>query len=257
MPLCGSRNCGCAITSDTLQISGSGTETSPWQIDLVGVVATSNTELFEASGTWIKPVGLAFIIVELVGGGGGSGGAALTGAAQASAGGGGGGGGYARKMILASALGATEAVTIGAGGAAGAAAAGTGGTGGTTSFGSHCSATGGTGGTGGNAAATPAPTGANGGSPGTGTNGDINIQGENGHGTFLFPGRMRRAIGGASQLGNAADDNTNASGAPGAAGHLYGGGASGAFNAQNQATNQAGAVGAAGVVIVQEFLTGA
>ena len=36
MGLCGSQNCNCAIQSDSLDITGSGTANSPWQIELAG-----------------------------------------------------------------------------------------------------------------------------------------------------------------------------------------------------------------------------
>lgn len=69
-------------------------------------------QAFTASGTWTKPSGIsadALVSVEMWGGGGG-GGANATG-------GGGGGGAYARRILKASQLGATETVTIGAAGA--------------------------------------------------------------------------------------------------------------------------------------------
>jgi len=61
---------------------------------------------FDASGTWTKPTDAGIVIVEMIGAGGGG-----------SARYGGGGGGYVRRIVPASALQATETVTIGAGGA--------------------------------------------------------------------------------------------------------------------------------------------
>lgn len=79
---------------------------------------------FTASGTWTKPSGANFVLVELWGpGGGGGGGSAITDTAapNTSRGGGGGGGGfYIKKLYAAAELGATEAVTVGAGGVGGA-----------------------------------------------------------------------------------------------------------------------------------------
>lgn len=101
--------------------------------------------------------GLYAIEVELVGGGGGSGYAATTTAGKISWGMGGTGGGYIRTMILASSLGSSETITIGAGGIAGNVTVKDGGNGGNTSFGSICSALGGSGG-GDQAAHTPGGT---------------------------------------------------------------------------------------------------
>lgn len=101
-------------------------------------------QTFTADGTWTKPVGARFVMVELIsaGGGGGSGrrGAALT---ARAGGGGGGGGGFIVRFFPATAVGVTETVTVGAGGigATGITVDSTngiyGGAGGYTSFGSH------------------------------------------------------------------------------------------------------------------------
>jgi len=77
-----------------------------WEV--VGVKAV--IEDFAASGTWTKRYGATLVLVELLGGG--QGGARGSTNAQ-----GGGGGSYLQRFVLASDLGATEAVTIGAGSA--------------------------------------------------------------------------------------------------------------------------------------------
>lgn len=103
-----------------------------------GVIADIQT--FTASGTWTKPSGATWVMVELWGGGGGGG---RTSGGQA---GGGGGGGYSQRLFRASDLSSTVAVTVGAGGTGRTGSDGDGSDGGTTSFGAHLSATGGGGG---------------------------------------------------------------------------------------------------------------
>lgn len=103
-----------------------------------GAGSTTDYQAFEASGTWTKPSNLSAssrVLVEEWDGGGGGG--------SGSSAGGGGGGAYRFAWFLASELGATEPVTVGAGGAITAA-------GGPSSFGAHLGGLGG-GGYGGNA----------------------------------------------------------------------------------------------------------
>ena len=87
---------------------------------------------FTAAGTWTKPTGIsanAVVIVQMWAGGasGGKGNSTNTGA------GGGGGGGFTQATYLASALAATQAVTVGAGGVS-VSASGAGNNGGSSSF---------------------------------------------------------------------------------------------------------------------------
>jgi hypothetical protein len=105
---------------------------------------------FTASGTYTKPAGATFVMVECWGGGGGGGSGRLaSGETNVSGGGGGGGGSYTYRLFKASDLAATESVTIGAGGAGGAAVVSANGNGndgsdgGNTTFGSFLSAYGG------------------------------------------------------------------------------------------------------------------
>jgi hypothetical protein len=115
-----------------------------------------DVQAYTADATWVKPAGAQFVEVIAIGGGGG-GGSGRLGAASSTRGGGAGGGGagITRWMVPAAALGATVAVTVGAGGAGGAPVLATGvsgaaGTAGTAStFGSHVYAAGGAGGAGG------------------------------------------------------------------------------------------------------------
>lgn len=98
----------------------------------------ANIQSFTSSGTYTKPSGANFVMVELWGGGaGGRGGhqGPYNNNNFQYGGVGGGGGAYVYKMFAAPQVGATEPVTVGAGGSAGPMYNGAGGAGGTTSFG--------------------------------------------------------------------------------------------------------------------------
>lgn len=217
-------------------------------------------KVFTADGSYSKPTGLKFIIVELVGGGGAGGGAAATGAADAAISGGGGAGGYTQKKILAEDLAASESITIGLGGTG---VTGTNGNnGGTTSFGAHCSATGGTGGS--SNGSTSGPRVSTGRSGGVGQNGDVNMEGGGGSpghkiigtGATTEPvvsgsgGTAPGPWGGGGGYGGAVQKNS--AGGDGAAGGNYGGGGGGSANGESRSA-KAGANGADGIVVVWEF----
>jgi len=111
---------------------------------------------FSSSGTWTKPSGANFVMVEVWGAGGGGGSGRRGASSSARYGGaGGGGGGYNYRLMKASDLASTVTVTVGTGGSGGTAItadstngnAGT--TGGNTTFGSHLTGYGGIGGAGG------------------------------------------------------------------------------------------------------------
>ena len=110
------------------------------------VPASATVQEFSSSGTWTKPSGAQFVLVEVWGAGGG-GGRPTAGAAN-PAGAGGGGGAYSYEFLLASALGLSASVIIGAGGTGGSTNGAVGGTGGNTSFGDILFAYGGFGGQG-------------------------------------------------------------------------------------------------------------
>jgi len=202
-----------------------------------------NRYVLNSSTTYTKPANLLYIDVECVGGGGNGGGGTNYGS-----GGGGGGGGYTKKMIVASAIGVTETVTVG-------------GVSGTSSFGTHCSATGG--GTGGNSAAGGGISA--GGGAGLGVGGDIVIHGTTGRsglnggpnpatstGQTVVGGDGGGSIWGGG--GNGAKCSVGGTTvASGTAGSTYGGGGGGGASLSGGTRN--GGAGIQGVVIVTEYIS--
>lgn len=208
--------------------------------NLVGLVPTPtlsgllsmNVQTFTANGTYTPTTGMLFCIVELVGGGGG-GAANVAGQSGAS----GAGGGYAKKLLTAADIGASKTVTIGPKGNKGVGAGGNGTAGGTTSLGALLSATGGAGGTG-----------ASSGLPGSGSGGNINVDGGNVEsgfaaysGVFNYGGDSFFGRGAAVYPGN----GNNALG--------YGGGGGGGWYHPVAGTYNGGD-GAAGFLMVTEFI---
>lgn len=99
-------------------------------------VRTSKPTITEitATGTYTKPIGCRYVIVEAIGGGGAGGGVSLTGASNAGAASGGASGFYGFTSAIDVTAIASGAVTIGAAGAAAAAGANNGGSGGDTTI---------------------------------------------------------------------------------------------------------------------------
>lgn len=255
--------------------------TAPFRVTEAGAVTASNITItggsvsdyqaFTSTGTWTKPTGAgsnAIVKVQLWGGGGGGGGS-IDGV---DAGGGAGGGGYFEAQFLASTLGATETVTIGAGGTAGTSSAG--GDGGNTTFGTKATAYGGGGGQSNNAAAAGGGgggglakggtgiggTGGNGGSPGTigasisndgwggggGSNGASGVGGNSGYGGG---GGGSGVVGGAGQGGNSMFGGGGSGGGgagPAAGGTSTYGGAGGAGKASGTGNDGTAPGGAGG-----------
>lgn len=94
---------GLSITDTTLSVTASSPFTG------IARGAASNTQTFNATGTWTKPNTGNYAVVYAWGGGG----AGTT--AEANRGGGGGGGAFIAEIFSLSSLGATETVTIAAG----------------------------------------------------------------------------------------------------------------------------------------------
>lgn len=216
------------------------------------VAGSYYTRIFTSGGTWTKPLGLSHVEVEVQGGGGGGGGAEATDAGNSSCGRGGGGGGYAMKTILAANLGSTETVSVGAGGAGGAAGANNGLGGGASSFGSHATGNNGAGGVTQTKATTV--TGFPGADGGTGTGGDINVDGVKGSSYIRFAATFILAgYGGNSYMGLGGTGFTAlTSSTAGLDGTGYGSGGGGAASSTSSSA-KAGGNGANGIVIVKEF----
>ncbi len=218
----------------------------------VGALGVIRVQTFTSSGTYTPDINLIYAVVECVGGGGG-GGAGVGATGSVFAGAGGGSGGYSRKYMDATTIGASQAVTIGAGGAGGVGDA-DGGAGGATSFGSACTANGGGGGK--RSSTSVFPLQGAGASVGTG---DFTAAGTAGGGGVYSSGalnpRFPSGEGAGSIFGGGAI-GVNSSGTAGAANGVnasgYGGGGSGG-GAYNTAVNQNGGNGSAGVVIITEF----
>lgn len=208
-----------AIVNDVNYLSGQVTAAYD------GKIGTINVQKFTSAGTftYTPSANLLYAVVE-VWGGGGSGASGITGQPAGA----GGGGGYARKVLTAAAIGASQTVTIAAASTAIAANINVGGNpGGTCSFGSLVSATGGGGCHIDNSSAPG----------GIGSGGDLNLQGGFGieiEGPYWSQGGAGAAGGAGGTINGAA------AGQPG-------GGGGGGYNTQPSVA------GALGMVLVTEF----
>jgi hypothetical protein len=205
-------------------------------------------QTFTSTGTYTPTSGMVYCVMECWGGGGGGGGCA-AGSGNYAVGGGGGAGGYSRKASSASAVGASQSVTIGAAGSAGSSGNNAGGNGGDTSVGTICVGKGGTGGGGGNT--TTAGVGGLGGIAGTG---DITGLGMNG-GTGVSMATVVTSTG-VSGAGGSSLVGSGGRAITGAAGSGEGGTGTGSGGSGGNTTNgnTTGGAGTKGYVAITEYV---
>lgn len=213
-------------------------------------------QVFEANGTWVKPVGARQVFIQCQGGGGGGGGSAAAAAGQHSCGGGGGGGAYAERLMRASDVPDQVTVQRGAGGTV--ISGGNGQTGGTSRFGVVGEGgpwVGASGGFGGILAGSSAVSfGQPGGAGGAGFEGapDLKVVGNPGGNAYGDGQLGTGGPGGGSQLGGGGvgqGQTTTGMSLDGNNGRDYGGGGGGALSTAGGAA-ASGGTGARGVVII-------
>ncbi|MBP7662279.1 MAG: hypothetical protein KA770_00220 [Shewanella sp.] len=179
-------------TSGNVLTSNGTTWTSAAPAGGTSVVSVKK-QTFIASGTYTPSTGMLYCVAEVVGGGGGGAGVA------AEAGSGGGAGGYGWSLISAATIGASKAVTIGAGGSGGSGGGGAATDGGTSSLGALISCTGGIKGT---RSATAIGSAVVGGAGGVASSADVNVDGmDGGWGAVLNSSKFISGRGGDSPFG--------------------------------------------------------
>lgn len=224
--------------------------------DLVDAIQASaggrllNVQVFNASGTYTPTPGMKFIIASVQGGGGAGAGTTVPSAGNASLGAPGNPGAFAKGKILAAAVGASKAVTVGLGGIA--SVSGPGGAGGISAVGSLITAPGGAGGTMLNNAVIPNVS-SNSSTSGSPTGG--NIFSGNGLGSglsiALSTGTIYGGAGGATTFGPGGPFNSVNT--AGNIGDGFGSGGSGAGTNSSSGSGFPGGAGKVGVVIIEEY----
>lgn len=244
---------GAGTSGQVFTSNGGGTPPS-WQTLPAGISQVV-VRTFASNVTYTPSAGMKYCIVEAVGGGGGGGGTVDTVAGQCSAGGGGASGSYARARLTAAQVGASQAVTIGAGGAGGTPTDAFGGSGGTTTLGSLVSASGGTGGRRGISSAVSI----GGGGAGNGASlvGTYTCIGNPGNpGMAFYVGTTSYGSGGNggnTVFGAGALGPTGSIGENGVTAVGQGGGGSGAYSMPSQ-TGKTGGAGDLGLIIITEYI---
>lgn len=210
------------------------------------------------SGTYTKPAGLKYLLVEGVSAGGGSSGANATAAGQGSCSAGAGGGAWGMRLFAASELAASVPYTIGAGGV-GTATSGTS-PGGTTDFGAstvNCTLPGGLGGTrSGVLTALGSVAGGLGGAPNA--NWTIGVRGSSGGTCYAnligAVGTMgTRPAGGNSRYGVQMTNDTFTGNGDGTDAGGYGSGGGGSCSHGAGGTQKTGGSGTSGMLIFTEY----
>lgn len=221
-------------------------------------ITSVNIQTFSSSGTYTPTTGMVDCIIEAVGGGAAGGGAATT---TFSVGSGGGNGEYRMGRFTAAQIGASKAVTIGAGGAGVIGDAGS--DGGTTSVGALISAIGGKGGIvlSSNTNSYMTHPGGVGGTGGTG--GDLSFDGADGGFCTIYsplglPEYVISGMGNSGPFTGGAPPVTVVDGAvvqseDGNDATGFGGGGSGAIDYVNS-TAQTGGDGSSGLVKITEYI---
>lgn len=219
-----------------------------------GVFTSPYVNTYTSGGTWTKPAGISYIVVEVQAGGGGGGGCSNPGTGAACGGSGGSGGGYAKKLFTASDLSSASSLTVTVGSAGTAGSAGSaGGNGGNSSISgtgiTTITANGGTGGRGDSSGSTGSSA-TEGYAGGIATGGDVNIRGGSSSEWRGYEGvSIFTSGGGDSYFGVGGRERFNESGL---AGQGYGAGGSGG-NSTGNTSSRTGGAGVAGVVYITEY----
>nr|WP_281438888.1 MULTISPECIES: hypothetical protein [Pseudomonas] len=207
-------------------------------------------QTFTSSGTYTPTAGMSSVVVQVQGGGGAGAGSTAPSAGNISIGAGGNSGAYGEGRFTAASIGASQAITIGAGGSGASGASG--GNGGTSSVGALISAPGGVGGPATNNVTPPSFSGN--GTPGTAPSG-ANIFGCPGS----SGGSLALALGGTSALSGSGAPSlmgfgglASSSGQNGYPAAGYGGGGGGSASIPTGAA-QTGGAGKAGIIIIWEY----
>lgn len=241
---------GAVLVTDPTTSSSAALNTALANINSATPSVTVKMQVFTSSGTYTPTAGMRYCDALVVGGGGGGGGSAGQ-SGYIAIGSGGGSGGYARKIISAATIGASQTVTIGSGGTAGA-YNGAGGNGGSSSLGAIISATGGSGGYPGQLNNSTQICLTIGGNGGVGSSGDLNGVGGTAESSFsVVNGYGNQVVGGSGGASILSACNAIAPYGNGTNGTL---GAGGGGGNGGSGANVIGGIGGSGAVVIIEYI---